>query len=298
MSLMTKKIALIGSAPSSVRLAPYADPTWELWACSPGAYPYVSPTRPQAWFEIHRWEPPWGPTGEKPWFTKDYIAFLASLKCPVYMIEPVPEIPTSVAYPKDAMIEKFGPWFFTSSLSWMFALAIHSGATEIGLWGVDMSAQEEWIGQRSGCHYFIDLARKMGITVTLPPESDLLRPPPLYGFAEADPMHVKLLSRENELKARIAECEATIQHKHSELMFLKGALDNNTYHQKTWVADQTALRLAYQNPAPVQPVVDERTEAILEARSKGKTWQDALVAGDAKVRSRRKPNGNGAHVEV
>jgi hypothetical protein len=251
---VTKKIALLGSAPSSIRLAPFTDPEWLIWACSPGAYPHLSPTRVNAFFEIHRWEPPWGPTGPKEWFTKDYIAFMAGLKCPVYMIEPVPEIPASVAYPKDAMLEKFGPFFFTSSRSWMFALAIAEGATEIGLWGVDMSAEEEWNFQRSGCHYFIALARAMGITVTLPPESDLIRPPPLYGFREVDPMHVKLLVRDKELSDRMAAIQNDIQRLNNEFHFLQGARSDNTYHLKTWIADPLALKLAYQNPNPNPPM--------------------------------------------
>lgn len=247
---MAKKIVLLGSAPSSVRLAPCSSTEWEIWGCSPGAYPHVSPTRPNAWFETHRWEPPWGYTGEKTWFTKDYIAFLAGLKCPVYMIEPVKEIPTSVAYPKDAMLEKFGPWFFGSTLSWMFALAITSGATHIHLCGVDMSATEEWAFQRSGCHYFISIARAMGIVVTTPPESDLLRPPPLYGFCEVDPMHVKLLARKRELEHRLGALQAEIQVKTAEFEQLRGALSNNEYVIQTWVADPLALRLAYSNPDP------------------------------------------------
>lgn len=270
---MGKKIALLGSAPSSVRLAPFTDPSWELWACSPGAYPHISPTRVNAWFECHRYEPPHGYTGPKPWFSQDYIAFMASLRCPVYMVEPVRDISASVAYPKDEMLERFGPFFFTSSLSWMFALAITQGATEIGLWGVDMSAQEEWAFQRSGCHYFISIARAMGIKVTLPPESDLLRPPPLYGFCEVDPMHVKLLSREQELKTRIANIEASISNQTHELMHLRGALDNNTYVIKTWVSDHKALQLAYANPEP-KPVDTVIEEMIVPAKPNGRHPHD------------------------
>jgi len=48
------KIALVGSAPSSVLLAPYGDPSWEIWGCSPGVY-YQAP-RTEAWFELHRFE--------------------------------------------------------------------------------------------------------------------------------------------------------------------------------------------------------------------------------------------------
>lgn len=276
-----KRIALIGSAPSSVRLAPYNDPSWEVWGCSPGAYPHISPTRANAYFELHRWEPPWGYTGPKNWFTKDYCAFLASLKCPVYMIEHTPDVPASVAYPKQKMLDKYGPFFFTSSLSWMFALAIESGATEIGLWGVDMSAQEEWQWQRQGCQYFISVARAMGIKVTIPPESDLLRPPPLYGFCEVDPMHVKLLQRRDELRTRIADAEQRMTQARDEWLFLKGAADDNEYQMKTWIGDHAAVQMAYQDPAVEPNLMLAQTEAPEVA---------------PKAASRKKPNGNGAHI--
>ena len=133
---MTLRIALIGSAPSSVALAPYDDPTFEIWACSPGARPHLK--KVDRFFELHLFEP------HQPWFAPEYIAWMAGLKCPVYMLEPVKEIPPSVGYPKDEMLAKYGPFFFTSSLSWMFAMALVTpGVTEIGLWGVDMAAQED-----------------------------------------------------------------------------------------------------------------------------------------------------------
>lgn len=273
---MTKKIALVGSAPSSVRMAPYADPEWQIWACSPGAYPHISVTRPNAWFEIHRWEPPWGPTGFKPWFTNDYIAYMSKLTCPVYMIEPVPEIPSSVAYPKDEMLARFGPFFFGSSLSWMFALAISQGATEIALYGVDMSATEEHENQRQGCHYFISVARSMGIKVTVPYESDLFLPCPLYGFKEVDPMHIKLLARQNELKMRLAEVEQQQAQTAQAIMFYKGAIENNEYIMKTWITDPLQKQLAYANPEPkrIDPVVAEMTEIIPPAKPNGRHPHD------------------------
>src|SRR5713226_4715918 len=45
------KIAMIGTAPSSRMLAPFNDPSWKIWACSPGnmnALPRVD-----TWFELH-----------------------------------------------------------------------------------------------------------------------------------------------------------------------------------------------------------------------------------------------------
>jgi hypothetical protein len=31
-------VILLGTAPSSMRLAPFGNPEWEIWACSPGTY--------------------------------------------------------------------------------------------------------------------------------------------------------------------------------------------------------------------------------------------------------------------
>lgn len=233
------RIALIGSAPSSVTLAPYDDPSWTIWSCSPGAYPYVK--RADAHFELHKWE-------KADWFSPQYIDWMRAVPKSVYMIRPVPELANSVSYPKEDMVNRFGPYFFNSSLSWMFALAITQGATEIGLWGVDMSAQEEWIYQRSGCQYFIHFCKSIGIKVTLPHESDLLRPPPLYGFAEEDPYWVKMHARKAELMNRIQDALVREGKAREERLFLQGALDNVEYHLKTWVPDQQALALAYSQP--------------------------------------------------
>src|SRR5215467_5742575 len=34
-----EKVAIIGTAPSSRMLAPFNDPTWDIWVCSPGNMP-------------------------------------------------------------------------------------------------------------------------------------------------------------------------------------------------------------------------------------------------------------------
>jgi hypothetical protein len=236
-----KKIALIGSAPSSVALAPFDDPSWEIWACSPGSYPHLK--RCDMFFELHRWEP------KEPWFSTDYINFLKGLSVPVQMFDVQPDIPGAVAYPVNEMLAEFGPYFFTSSLAWMAALAITVGkADAIGYWGVDMSAQEEWEGQRGGCQFFIHEARKRGIAVIAPHESDLLRPPPLYGLSECNPMYVKLRARDRELTQRYHAAAATMQQKQREMDHLAGALDDNKYQMKTWIAEQSAIDLAYTNP--------------------------------------------------
>ena len=45
------KVAIVGTAPSSRLLAPFNDPSWQIWVCSPGNMNTVP--RVDVWFEIH-----------------------------------------------------------------------------------------------------------------------------------------------------------------------------------------------------------------------------------------------------
>ncbi len=244
------KIALLGSAPSSVGLAPFQDAsfdqwlggkpppqsppsphideTWQIWGCSPGAWAVVP--RSDRWFEVHRWEP------GKPWFSPEYCQFLQNYRGPVYTGGPIPEIPNHVVYPIERVEEEFSGYFLGSSLSLMFALAIFeieddrkrrideakkagmefpnlaakSQDDVIGLWGVDMAANEEYSDQRLGCQFFALEALRRGIKVFLPPESCLLRPKPVYGISEWEQTYIKCTQRMRELVARRDHGQATV----------------------------------------------------------------------------------------
>jgi hypothetical protein len=237
-----KKIALVGSAPSSVQLAPYEDPEWFIFGCSPGAYPYAI-KHAGAWMENHRFEPqiPGMIGSGKPWFTPEYVEALVRFKGPVFMNDPLPpEIPHAIPLQAVELAEKYGPFFWTSSLSWMFAMALETpGVTEIGLWGVDMSAHEEYGLQRPGCQYFITLAMQRGIKVTIPPESDLLQPPFWYGVTENTPMAIKLRARRTELTTRHQGVKQQLVALNNEDNFLAGAIDDLDYMEKTWLTHQT-----------------------------------------------------------
>lgn len=250
------KIACVGSAPSSVRLAPFNDPTWKIFGCSPGVMQYAR--RVHAWLEVHR--PEFGVVGQpetqKQWFSPEYVAWMATLPC-VFMAHPMPQIPNSVALPVETLVNKYGNIWFTSSLAWMMALSIEDilerrklrgtddGNPElaplvegeidtIGLYGVDMAATEEYGYQRAGCQRFIELCTILGIHVAVPPESDLLRTMPLYGIMESSPWHIKGLARQRELEARLAGVRNNLQMLQQEEAFVRGALDDHKYHMDTW----------------------------------------------------------------
>ena len=237
------KIALIGSAPASVRNAPYHDPSWQIWGCSPGAYGVVPKGRSNIWWELHRYEP--GQT----WFSPEYCNFLRDHPR-VMVAQEVEGIPNGQTLPVAELVAKYSPYFFTSSIAWMMATAIELGATKIGLWGVDMAANEEYGDQRAGLHYFALIAQKLGIEVGVPSESDLFRPRFLYGVDEITHSYVKLRARREELAARKADAERRVLEAQQAVQFFSGALDDVNYMQATW-ADRTSFVSPCGADAPV-----------------------------------------------
>lgn len=246
------KIALCGSASSSVRLAPYQDPTWRIWGCSPALYPIAG--RVDEWFELHFYEPPVLGRIDKqvPWLTPEYCGWMA-LQNVVWMKHKQESIPGSRDFPWEKLVKRYGPYFFTSSLSWMAAFAIERillkrehpetrDKTEdcIGFWGVDMAAAEEYGYQKAGCQYFTLVARSLGIRVVTPPESDLLRPPPLYGIDEDLHQNIKWRAKRKELEAHrhVADENAVLAQRNKT--YFDGALDLLRYMQENWGTTQPA----------------------------------------------------------
>lgn len=232
------KIALVGSAPASVRLAPYHDPSWKIWGCSPGVYG-IAP-RVDEWFEMHLWEP------GQPWFSPEYVQWLTALPqrgVTLWTGAPIHTIPGSSVYPAQEILDEFDPhrWFCSSSLFWMMARAIKLGATKIGFWGVDMAAGEEYEMQRAGIHFLTYIARARGIEVGAPAESDLFTPRFRYAVDEWTHSYRKVRARRAELEHRIREAEAAAKQYGDAQHFLKGALDDLKYMHDTWVdkADHT-----------------------------------------------------------
>lgn len=276
------KIGILGSAPSSLGLAPYKDPAWTFWGCSPGVYG-IAP-RTEVWFEMHLWEP------GQPWFSPEYCAFIRNYPGQVYMSAPCPEVKNCVVYPIEEMEELFGPYFWTSSVAYMMALAITKAPEEIGLWGVDMAATEEYGYQRAGCQYLAMLASLRGIRVTVSPQSDLFVPPPKYGFIEQTHMYLKARARMIELNGRKQACEQAAQAKTQETAFLQGAIDDLTYVVNTWPGiaeerDPTAALSRMRKASPITQAAEAAISAVTADPKKGNgEWRgdagrDSLEAG-------------------
>jgi hypothetical protein len=198
--------------------------------------------RVDRYFELHRWEP-----GQS-WFSPEYCSYLRAFKGPVYMGAHVPEVPHCVVLPIQQLTDEFGPYLWTSSLAYMTAMAIMSIEIDralpgrdpatvdcIGLWGVDMAANEEYRFQRPALQFLIHECKRRGIMFVLPPESDLNRPMPPYGISEYSHAHIKTTARMREYDARINQAQAQIQAAQNELLFVQGAKADLLYVQETWI---------------------------------------------------------------
>ena len=158
-----RRIALLGAHPASRSEAPFGDKNWEIWACSfrnLGQLP-----RHDLWFELHE---PLGHEKYVTWLGRQPRVMVRSERGRQWL-------PTAEVYPEAEMRDRFGPFFFTSSIAYMLALAIAQEPVEIGLWGVQMVQGHEYAYQRPGCHYFFQRAWDAGIKITAP--RTILEPP-------------------------------------------------------------------------------------------------------------------------
>jgi len=229
---MKKKLAIVGTAPSSIHLAPYNDPDYEIW-CLNGVYGYIdfpSINNITRWFDIHF-------LAEIKDSPNNYFDFHKACPVPVYMQDVFEEVPTSVKFPLEEVLARFPRRYFTNTVSWMLALAIYEGYGDISVFGVDMAMGTEYASQRPSCEYFLGYAEGMGINIYLPQESDLLKTPFLYGFEDekADFLRSKLLAKKAEYEAKKAEYQRQIEQATAALNTYDGALQDVEYTLGVWL---------------------------------------------------------------
>jgi hypothetical protein len=105
---------------------------------------------------------------------------------PVYLTEIHPDVPMSVAYPRNelAVFGARGSCALSSSIDHMMALAILERFDVIRLEGIRMNSEQEWVEQRECLAYWIGGAEAIGIQVETDPMAALCTPERIYGFGE------------------------------------------------------------------------------------------------------------------
>ena len=260
------KVAILGTIPYHKMLAPFDEPEWDIWVCSPGNSGGVIP-RVTRWYELHGVVDLKG-TENREW-CPGYFNWLKSQAFPVYMQEPNDLLPQAKVFPiKDWLtrFEMLGRIAATSSISLMIGHAIMEGATEIGVFGVNMEADEEQYGnQKSGCLIMLAIARGLGIATNVPLESCLGQMPPVYGYAEATRMGRKLLLREMELTAQVNHAQSEMNRWERELYTLKGALTTTRYMRRTFVDGAGDAIL----DSPEEVVIERKDHELIAASANG-----------------------------
>lgn len=205
----TKKIAIVGRAPDTMNMAPFDDPSWEIWSLS-NAASIGAIKRWDVWFELHDLD-----EGQKRW-QKAYWDWLATDHGkPLFIAAPHAHVPHGIVYPWQQVFNRFGR-YFNNSIAEMLAIALLEGCTDLGLYGVNMAQSDpvmhngnaEYQHQRPSCEYMLGVARGMGVNVIVPDESDLLKCARIYGL-QSDVGHTtrKVQVRMQELHQRKKEAE-------------------------------------------------------------------------------------------
>jgi len=182
---LKKKVCILGTASSSVNEAPLDDDSFEFWALA-WRKDLQKYTR---LFDLH-------PFTDERFARKkippDYINHLSSLNCPIYLQKTHPEIPSSIPYPLNQVIETFGPKldlyssgiYFASSVAYMICLALLEKFEEIHFYGVDLIDGGEYAYQRPNTEYYIGLARGLGVKIFIPEKSALCKFSHVYGYEQ------------------------------------------------------------------------------------------------------------------
>ncbi len=174
---MTRRICILGTAPTSKNLAPFDRDDIEFWVLSQD-----NPKRADLVFEIHSMD-----IADNTELTA--IKNLSKFNCPKITMEKVKNIESDI-YPLDKiqdMLKSYGASenYLMSSIGYMLALAIYRKVNEIHIYGVDMVASDEYAYQRSNCEWLIGIAQGLGIKVIIPEQSKLLKSRWRYGTKES-----------------------------------------------------------------------------------------------------------------
>lgn len=225
-TVAARKVAIIGSAQTTYALAPWDDGSWEFWGL---AWRCLDHPRFDRVFEVHNPDQ-WDYVDETvygPWLKEARDKSGAAVS--VYMLPHVAADYGASSYPLAEVEALMGRRYFSSSFSYMLALAILEGVSEIGIWGVDLVADGEYAHQRPAAEYLLGIAQARGIKVTIPCQSALLKAPFVYGMETPadsdDPLEQryieklanyreKLRVRQDEaktLEGAIHECEKILE---------------------------------------------------------------------------------------
>jgi hypothetical protein len=223
--LPSLKIAILGTASSSLSDAPFKDETWKIWSL--GFNASVIP-RGDKWFEIHD-EAVLTEVGICP----TAVERMRKAKTDLFAHNCGAMFPEASKFPFEMILKEFPRKYFTSSIAWMLGLAIitqlelqkSTGGEfgEIGIWGIDMCDTDEYAFQKGACEYLIGYADAKGIKVTVAKDSPICRIGRMYAYEDVG-ISRELVIRRRSLKNEMDRREKSYLEERDLHHFFKGRL--------------------------------------------------------------------------
>jgi hypothetical protein len=241
-----KTVAIVGSHPRTRATAPFGDKNKEIWVFN------SAPTsdwcsRCTAVFEMHGPEEYTSPIVEN----SQYWAFLQNQDAvPVYMQAQDERVKNCKVFPLEEINQKYTGnfkrggdpiYYYTSSVCYAIALALHQGFERIELYGVEMETNTEYLYQRDGVGLWLGIALGHGVEVYLPDHSFIFDAP-RYGYDDRNDVRVTredFEERAKQIYAKIIEAEKKVNLKRGEINNVTNQIEKNRTNGKSakWLAE-------------------------------------------------------------
>jgi hypothetical protein len=214
----SRRVAIVGFCNDSRDWVPYEDKGMQIWGLNRG---YIFQLRADRWFDMHG-EAITSNQNRRP---GKHLDWLKQFRGPVYQHKPLPELPNAVAYPlaevaqtvysniyrtddKHVITSDVDAPYLTSSIAQEIALAIHEGAEEIHLYGIDLNTESEYAWQKPGVEFMLGVAAGKGIRVVLPTNCPLLKGG-IYGRGHMSAEGERMSMQQLETRAKALLHEAS-----------------------------------------------------------------------------------------
>lgn len=174
-----RQVAIVGSHSATRHLAPFDDPSWEIWLLNEAPMKTEIYPRWDALLQMHRPEvyaskTNWVNPGYWDWLQQDHGR-------PVWMIEADARVPNSRRYPIEGVLGMIPYHYLRSSPALALGLAIYLGYDRIRVYGCELSSGTEYAYQATNFAFWIGFAHGRGVNLELMCWQDEFNQP-IYGY--------------------------------------------------------------------------------------------------------------------
>lgn len=264
----------------------------EIWGINM-ANVFLGKRKASRWFQLHPRD--WSAAGREStgyWGRpKEHLDFLQKFKGDVYMSYEEPDVPNCKVFVMDDYLKTLGigkkraRHYFTSTFAYIMAQAISEKPDKIYLYGINLTALDEYTKQRNCMEYWIGQAEGRGIEVEIPSESALCKAPDyaLGASNSTEELENHAFDRIQKLKDKYMEAAFNVNTAESmkvDTEYWVGILENaankamehweKIKSENTNVADMIAAieTLGNQMQGAIQQAITQRMEALKEMSSR------------------------------